>query len=441
MRERTAFSVSRRQFLEMLGVGAALWMTSPLLSLSKPPPSLAAVSRYRVGVGALADPYDATLRAVQASGEWPAAAIAGQTVVIKPNLVTGQAADTGATTDPQVTRALVDLALESDPVQVLIVESGGRGANFSATGYDFFASYHPRVALIDLADWPIGLFPVAGGMAYRWLYMPRPLMDPNTVFISAAKMKTHVEALATLSMKNLFGLPALQPYREPGSRSLGRFGMHNRSVSQTIIDLNLARPIHFAVVDGVWAMEGRGPIGGSPVKMDMVVAGSNPLAVDQVCLEAMVIPQDAVHHVWYAVAKGFGPPDTSAIDVVGDPVPSHVFELPYIPPVVYMPQFEPHIFSPNSGQSTNITYWLDRDSSTRVEVVRTSDGRPWWEQHIRTLHDWTEVLTGEQVLTWDGRDDKGDIVPRGRYAIRIQAHAPLWTPRDSFAINWVIVAK
>ena len=378
---------------------------------------------------------------MEASGEWPDDAIAGHTVIIKPNLVTGHTADTGVTTDPQVTRALVDRALESGSSQVLIVESGGNGANFSSTGYDFLASYHPNVALVDLADWPVGLFQVARGMAYRWLYLPTPLMDPNAVFISAAKMKTHVEALATLSLKNLFGLPNWKYYREPGNPSRGRFAMHNRSVSQTTIDLNLARPIHYAVVDGVWAMEGRGPVGGSPVKMDVVVAGSNALAVDQVCLEAMAIPQNAVQHIWYGMAKGLGPLDASAIDIVGDRLPTREFDLPYVPPVVYVPQIIPRIFSPNSGQSIDITYWIDRDSSARVEVVRTSDIRPWRESHVRTLHDWAEVLTGDQVLTWDGRDDNGNIVPPGRYTVRVRAHAPRWTPRDSYAVNWVTVTR
>ena len=137
------------------------------------------------------------------------------------------------------------------------------------------------------------VFPVAGGMAYMYLYLRRPLMKHGVVFISAAKMKTHNHAMVTLSMKNLFGLPPWQLYRTSPDINY-RFKMYGQGVNQSIIDLNLLLPIDFAVVDGIWAMEGRGPVNGDPVKMDVVLAGSNATATDRVCLEAMGIPQDSV---------------------------------------------------------------------------------------------------------------------------------------------------
>jgi uncharacterized protein (DUF362 family) len=403
--------ITRRRFLQLLGGGLA-WLATG----SRP----ASATTYRVGVGKLADPYAATRRAVEASGEWPTAAIASQKVIIKPNLVVRRTAETGVTTDPQVVRALVDLALESEARQVFIAESGVKGANFSACGYDFFADYDPqgRVALIDLQDWPTHLYPVAGGMAYSRLYMPTPLMEPDVVFISAAKLKCHVETLATLSMKNLFGLPPWRFYRVPFPP--GRFAMHDRGVHQAVVDLNLVRPIDFAVVDGLWGMEGEGPWNGSPVKMELVVAGSNALAVDRVCLAAMGIPQDRVQHLAYAAAKGLGPSDMAMIEVLGDPLPSYAFTQPDIPPIASVPECDPKMFSPCARQHTCITYQVDRACRTRVEIVRTWDTGP-WVRHFRTLHDWTERPAGPETLSWDGQDDGGQVVPPGRYTARVQA--------------------
>ena len=69
-------------------------------------------SGYRVGIGRRFDAYASTRRAVEVCGEWPSSAMAGRTVAIKPNLVLPLPAETGVTTDPQVVRALVDMAID-----------------------------------------------------------------------------------------------------------------------------------------------------------------------------------------------------------------------------------------------------------------------------------------------------------------------------------------
>lgn len=267
---------TRRRFLQLMAGGLA-W-----LAVGQ---GRACAARYRVGLGHLADPYAATLRAVEACSEWPAAAIADRSVVIKPNLVMPMVCETGVTTDPQVVRALVDLALEAGAAQVRIVEGGFGGANFSACGYDFFNDYDPngRVALVDLNDEPVVFAQMPGGrMAYTELYMPELLLVDDVVFISAAKLKTHFHTHATLTMKNLMGLPPVERYRVPPEE--WRFAMHHRGISQVIVDLNLVRPVDFAVVDGIIGMEGDGPVEGTPVELGLVLAGRNPLAVDRVCL-------------------------------------------------------------------------------------------------------------------------------------------------------------
>jgi uncharacterized protein (DUF362 family) len=420
--------IGRRRFLQLAAGSLAWWLAGP---------RAVAQAGYRVGVGHSPDPYAATRRAVEASAEWPFDKVAGRTVVIKPNLVVARTAETGATTDPQVVRALVDLALESGAGQIYIVEAGGKGANFSACGYDFFADYDPqgRVALVDLADWPSRLYPVAGGMAYGWLYMLAPLMGPDVVLVSAAKLKCHTDSLVSLAMKNLFGLPPIRPYQDSWLK--GRFAMHKRGVHQTVVDLNLVRPIDFAVVDGVWAMEGEGPLSGNPVRMDLVLAGSNALAVDRACLMAMGISQDRVQHLTYAAAKGLGPADITMIEVRGDSLPSYTFAQPDVLPVVRAPESAPRMFSPQAGQHTSITYQVDRACQTRVEVVRTWDVAP-WVQPVRTLHDWAERPAGPEVLTWDGRDDAGNVMPSGRYTVRVRARAGQ-EARDAYATGWVWV--
>lgn len=209
------------------------------------PARLGAAAGYRVGVGRSAHPYVATLRALAFSGEWPA--VGGRVVVIKPNLVAPEPASSGVTTDPGVVRALVDRALADGAREVLIVEAGPRGAHFAACGYGYFQSYDPlgRVRLVDLTYEPVSLAPVPNGLAYSAVYTPDLLLQPDTVFVSVAKLKTHGDAVASFSMKNLFGNPAVDRYLS--QLPAGRFAMHDRGVHQVVVDLNLLRPVDFAV--------------------------------------------------------------------------------------------------------------------------------------------------------------------------------------------------
>jgi uncharacterized protein (DUF362 family) len=239
---------------------------------------------YRVGVGRDPDPYAATKRALGASGDWSGLGVRGKTVVIKPNLVAPRSAITGTTTDPEVVRAVVDQALTDGAAEVQIVETSTNGANFTPCGYDFFDTYDPqgRVQLLDLQQMPQALALLPGGMAYHAIYTAEPILGNDVVFVSVGKLKTHTNAVASLAMKNLFGLPTVDRYLS--SKPSGRFAMHDRSVHQTVVDLNRLRPVNFAVLDGIWGMEGNGPLFGPPVRTDTVLAGSNALAVDRVAV-------------------------------------------------------------------------------------------------------------------------------------------------------------
>jgi hypothetical protein len=64
--------------------------------------------------------------------------------------------------------------------------------------------------------------------------------------------------------------------------------------------VNAIRPADFAVMDGLLAMEGRGPINGPPVALDVLLAANDPVAID-VCAMSLVglIPEKS-KHVMYA---------------------------------------------------------------------------------------------------------------------------------------------
>ena len=405
-----ASPIGRRRFLQ-LATGGLAWLFTGT--------RCAVTNAYRVGVGKLSDPYAATIRAIESTGEWPFEDIFGKTVVIKPNLAMSMTADTGATTDPEVVRALVDLSLEAEAKQILIVEGGFGGANFSACGYDLFNIYNQRVKLVDLNNEPLAFVEVPDGLAYYAMYIPKLLLSDDVLFISAAKLKAHFHTHASLTMKNLIGLLPVEKYRiEPYEWLVS---LHQRGINQVITDLNLIRPIDYAVVDGVWGMEGEGPVQGNPVHMETLIAGRNPLAVDRVCLSAMGFPQ-TVQHVTYAALKGLGPLNLDSVEVFGDLLSNRAFRWPATipPPITEYPKAMPRRFTPGNGREVSISYKVAFSCLTLVEIVLTSELSP-RVVPIHILHDWESRPPGFEVLKWDGRDDSGDKVLPGRYTIRVWA--------------------
>jgi uncharacterized protein (DUF362 family) len=426
---RDARTLGRRPFLRVLGAAAGAAVLRPWDVFGAP--------AYRVGMGQSTDAYAATMTAITECGEWPAGRIAGRTVLIKTNLVLQLPTESGGTTSPEVVRALVDLSLATGATRVVIMESAKLGEGFRACGYEFFRTYDPlgRVSLYDLSLAPATFTRVPGGTAYGSVYLPTAALDPNAIFISAGKLKTHVETGATLSLKNLFGLPPIAPYYDPAQAEFrSRYRLHDRSVNQAIVDLALARRIDFAVVDGTIGMEGDAPDQGTPVSMDLVLAGRNAVAVDRVSLAVMQVPQDRVQHLAYAAWRGLGPASLTDVEVRGS-FKSRAFLQPVIPPIVWLPWSYPS--SPGVGQQSYIGYRLSEAAETCVEIVRVRDQYPVIEP-VRMLSDWTVRAAGQLVFVWDGRDTAGAAVPAGTYAIRARARRDPDSMPGS-AIGWLTV--
>lgn len=418
-------SVSRRGFLRS---GAALWLASI--------PRRSAAAAYRVGVGREADAYAATRRAMLASGEFPD--VWGRMVVVKPNLMMPAGSDTGATTDPEVTRAVVDRALAGGAASVVITETSPVGAHFAPTGHDAFATYHPRVRLLDVATRPVVLATVPGGLAYNAILVPDLYARRDIVFISVGKLKVHEHAVATLTVKNLFGVPAVDRYIS--FPSFARFAMHDRDLGGTILDLSRLRPVHYAVIDGVIGMEGAGPAFGSPVRMDLVLAGRNAVAVDRVGLAAMSLPQNAVRYLAYASRFGMGPEDLSSVELTGDTLEPRAFALPLFSPGIEYPRILPATFRPRDGQRAAIVQWYGESCRRRIQVVRLYDEDPRMDL-VRTILAEGPVAAGTEWTAWDGRDNAGALVSPGRYAVHVRAYSTRGEIRPANAVTWVTVSE
>jgi len=228
-------------------------------------------------------------------------------VLVKVNFITTKTWDTGATTDPMVVEAIIQ-RLKELPLEVIVVESDASITNaskaFRVTGMAEMCERN-GVEWINLRHVKDRVeLPVPGGIALKKIVVPRIVAESGIV--SAAKMKTHTETGVTLGMKNLFGLLP--------DKFKGRY--HLKGMHRVVADITTAIKPHLTVIDGFVAMEGRGPVGGSPVQMETIVAGRDVVAVDSTASRLMGIDPHEIGHIMMAHERGLGEIDD--IDVLGE---------------------------------------------------------------------------------------------------------------------------
>ena len=135
-----------------------------------------------------------------------------------------------------------------------------------------------------------------------------PEVVKDAAIISAAKLKPHNETGVTLGMKNMFGLLP--------DKLKAKFHMQN--INKVIVDVNTILKPSLVVIDGFYALEGPGPVSGTPVKMDVIIAGRDPVATDSVGCRIMGIDPNEIYHVRRAYEKGLG--EIEKIEVVGEKI-------------------------------------------------------------------------------------------------------------------------
>lgn len=225
-------------------------------------------------------------------------ALAGyEKVLIKVNFITTKTWDTGATTDPIVVEAIIK-KLRDLPVKVYVVESDATITNaskaFEVTGMIDMCKRN-GVEWINLRHVKEKVeIEVPNGEVLKTLTVPRLVTE--SAIISAAKLKTHMNTDVTLGMKNMFGLLP--------DKFKGKY--HMKGISKVIADINTVLKPALTVIDGFVGMEGKGPIDGTPVQMNLVIAGTDPVATDATASRVMGFDPFEIAHIRKAYEKGLG---------------------------------------------------------------------------------------------------------------------------------------
>ena len=140
------------------------------------------------------------------------------------------------------------------------------------------------------------------GLCFTTISLHHSLTDVD-LLCSVPMMKTHGLATVTLGMKNMMGAFQETVY------GCVRGQVHDvtstpepSGTAAAIVDVVRANKLGLVVIDGSTAMEGQGPSvssGGQLVKMDVIIAGTNPLATDMVAADLIgFVPNEVPTFAW-----------------------------------------------------------------------------------------------------------------------------------------------
>jgi uncharacterized protein (DUF362 family) len=301
-----------------------------------------------------------------------ASLVRGKTVTVKVNLtgwpilpLFGRPPGQVYVTHGDTALVLARVLSEAGASRIRFVESVARPdpleVALDAAGWDLAALQAvPGVALENTRNLGFGsdyahVAVPDGGRLFSSFDLNHSYRDTD-VFVSLARMKEHATAAGvTLSMKNLFGLTPNSLYgsegvgedrlgyrgpihdaAEGGMRLLPgeKPGLQDRAVGVrvpwTIVDLNAARPVHLAIVDGVSTLrggEGWWNDGVAPIDPGVIVAGFDAVATDAVAMAVMGFDplaadftppfETRLNHVRLAGEAGLGTADLGRIEVRG----------------------------------------------------------------------------------------------------------------------------
>ena len=246
----------------------------------------------------------------------------GDTVALKPNVVTGRVSGPGVTTDKRVVGALIKLVKDAEAGRIMIVEGAGYFTETSKAlelgGYFELAEEYD-VEVIDVDKSPIIKIDVQDPLLIEKVEVSEAFMDAD-VRINIPVMKTHDQLKVTLGVKNLKGVLPKYMKRE----------FHRVGVVKGIIDLNKAVPVDLTVLDAIVAMEGLGPSFGPKVELNTIIASKDVYALDRVASKIMGFEAEELDYLVEAEAAKIINLK-SPIDVIGEPIESYTYKFERAP--------------------------------------------------------------------------------------------------------------
>jgi uncharacterized protein (DUF362 family) len=269
-------------------------------------------------------------RVVEAAGGWERLVKPGDRVLVKPNCICGLPPERPAQTHPavivEVCRQLLDRG-----ARPFVGDSPAWGSlpgNLSQLGADGDLA-RLGVPVVEFKN------PVKAnnprGKVFGSLTVDAAALGADAI-VNLPKFKAHRQLLVTVALKNMFGCVG-------GRRKAWwhvKAGSYDNYFARMLVEtFEMLRPV-ITIVDAVIAMEGKGPIKGTPRPMNLVLASTDGPALERVAADLIGVKPARLRTLAAARELRVGTPYRDQIDIVG-PEPADIrveaFQIPKLIPI------------------------------------------------------------------------------------------------------------
>jgi len=235
----------------------------------------------------------------------------GEKIVLKVNLLVGDAPEKCINTHPMVFKAMAELMVAEGAV-ICYGDSPGMGAPLTAAKKSGIAEVADalNVKMVDFKEGREVVFEHA--KQNKKFYVANGILDSDGV-ISLPKLKTHALERFTGAIKNQFGCVV-------GIRK-GEFHVKlpdATDFARMLVDLNSGIKPRLYVMDGIMAMEGNGPRGGTPRTLNVLLFSTDPVALDATACRIINLDPTFVPTTVIGSETGAGTYLENEIEIVGD---------------------------------------------------------------------------------------------------------------------------
>ncbi len=291
--------MKRRDFIKKSVVASGVLSAPGLLSMAQETPSAPVIKVQGES------PYDMTKKAIQELGGMGKFISRQDIVMIKPNIGWNRTVEQAACTNPEVVKALVEMAFNAGAKQVMVMDNTCHKAEDTYNRSGIKQVAEDTGATLKYADENrLVVYDFKGEHMKKWPVF-KDFIEVDK-FINVPILKHHGSAELTIGMKNLYGILG------------GRRGKLHRSMGPNIADLANGFKCHLTIVDAFRVLMRNGPIGGRLSDVELkktVMASTNIMEVDVVAAHLFGKEPSQVPFIQSAFEKKMGQIDINKINV------------------------------------------------------------------------------------------------------------------------------
>jgi uncharacterized protein (DUF362 family) len=279
-------SLTRRQFLLLTaGVAGSCFLGYQLMNSDAPVSKVAVVpvAKYSLNIKEILRPY---FNQFQLS-------LNGKNVLLKPNIVDYHGNDHYIITNPDILKAAIELFKDAGAHVVIAEASGLRRDINTILHYSHYKEILQKynVEFVDLNMDNVVKTKIPSNLtSLEYLYIPETIKKSDFI-VSMPKLKTHHWMGVTISLKNMFGIMPGIKYGWPKNK------LHYAGVERSIIDINYTVRPDFTIIDGVYGIEGNGPIFGDNKHLGIVIMSNDLVAADYVAAKCIGVNPEKVTYL------------------------------------------------------------------------------------------------------------------------------------------------